>query len=387
MKRILLVIKRELAIWTKRPVYLLGSVGVMALSAIFFLTFFSQGLPEKLPIGVVDLDHSPTSRNFTQQLDATQMGRVVDFDDISSARREMDAGRITSYVIIPEHFDADVQSFRCPKMEIYVNTMYPVIGGALAYKDIAFMVNLTNGAVQRQVLRAKGVPEGEIMARIQPVVIDAHNIGNSPASYAYYLNNMVLMCILAMCIMLVVSYSLASELKYGTSKQLLRISGDSLAVALAGKLTPYTLLFTVLGFVLQLIMFGPLHYPLAGSVWVMLLATLLLVLATEAVAVFVVSMVPTLRISVCISALYSVLAFSFAGFTLPVTSLPAALRGMSCIYPIRFYYQIFVREAYFGSGFAGWWPMCVCLLLFGLLPAIGSKRLYNAYKYQQYPRN
>ena len=136
-----------------------------------------------------------------------------------------------------------------------------------------------------------------------------------------------------------------------------------------------------------MIMFGPLHYPLAGSVWVMLLATLLLVLATEAVAVFVVSMVPTLRISVCISALYSVLAFSFAGFTLPVTSLPAALRGMSCIYPIRFYYQIFVREAYFGSGFAGWWPMCVCLLLFGLLPAIGSKRLYNAYKYQQYPRN
>jgi len=387
MKRILSIIRRELRLWARRPIYLLGSVGVMAASALFFLTFFGEGLPEDLPIGVVDLDGSSTSRNFTRQLDATQLGRTIGFASVSEARREMETGRISAYVVIPEHFDRDVQSFRCPRMGVYVNGMYPVIGGALAYKDVLFMVNLTNGAVQREVLRAKGVSEREIMARIEPFVLDAHNIGNAPTSYAYYLNNMILMGILAMSILLVVSYALASELRYGTSGTLLELAGDSVDLAVFAKLIPYTLLFSALGVSMELLLFGPLHYPLAGSVWGMVLAVILLVLACEAVSVFIVSMVPTLRLSVCISALYSVLGFSFAGFTLPVSALPVALRGFSCLYPLRFFYRIYVQVALFGTGFAFWWIPCVLLLLFPLLPLAGLRRLYGAYKYQLYPKN
>ena len=387
MKRIYKIILRELHLWSKRPIYLLGSIGVMLASAVFFLTFLGEGLPQKLPIGVVDLDNSSTSRNFIEQLDATQLGQVEGFANIPEARRQMETGRICAYVIIPEHFDEDVQAFHCPKMGVYVNAMNPVIGGALSYKDILFMVNLTNGAVQRQVLRAKGVNEDEIMARIQPVTLDAHNIGNAPTSYAYYLGNMILIGILAMSILLVVSYSLASELKYGTSKDLLALADDSIDITITGKLIPYTLLFTTLGVMVQLLLFGPLHFPLKGSIWAMVISTLLLVMAYEAIAVFVVSMVPTLRLAVCISALYSVLGFSLAGFTLPIESLPVALQGVSWLYPLRFYYKFYVQEAIFGMGFAGWWISCVSMLVFLLIPFVGRKRLYDAYKYQLYPRN
>lgn len=387
MKSILNIVKRELHLWTKRPIYLVGSLGVMLATAVFFLTFFGKGMPEDIPIGVVDRDNSSTSRNFVQQLDATQLGRVVSFGSVAEARREMETGRISAYVIIPERFDEDVQAFRCPKMGVYVNAMNPVIGGALSYKDLLFMVNLTNGAVQREVLRTKGVSESEVMARIQPMVIDAHNIGNAPTSYAYYLCNMILTGVLAMSIMLVVSYALASELKYGTSRQLLELGGQSTPLAVLAKLIPYTLLFTALGTILQLLLFGPLHFPLKGSIWAMILAMLLLVLAYEAIAVFVVSMVPTLRLSVCISALYSVLGFSFAGFTLPISSLPLALQGLSWLYPLRFYYKFYVQEAIFGTGFAGWWTSAVALLVFLLIPLLGIRRLEGAYVNQNYPRN
>lgn len=378
---------REIRIWKDRPLYLWGSVGVMLLSALFFLTFFGSGLPEKLPIGVVDLDGSSTSRNFSAQLDATQLGRVIPFGDVTEARKQLDRGDICAFVVIPEHFDREVQSFHCPKMGVYANTLYPVIGGALAYKDVMFMVNLTNGAVQRQVLRAKGKTDREIMGIIQPLVLDAHNIGNGPTSYAYYLCNMILAGILAMAIMLVVSYSLGSELKFGTSKHLLEFSDGSIVTAVLGKLLPYTVLFTLLGTCLQLLMFGILGYPLQGSIWWMIVAMLCMVMSYEALAVFIVSMVPTLRLGVCISALYSVLGFSFAGFTLPVESLPAWLQGLSDIYPLRFYYQIFVREALYGTGFAGWWPSLVVLLLFQALPYFSFGRLKDAYQYQNYPRN
>jgi len=381
------VIRREVRIMRSRPIYLLGSVGVMAVTALFFLTFFGEGLPQKLRIGVVDLDRTSTSRNFRQQLDATQMGRVVELESVSAASRELETGRINGYVVIPRNFDEDVQSFRSPKMQVYVNTLYPVIGGALAYRDILFMVNLTNGAVQREVLRAKGMNDHEIMASIQPVSIDAHTVGNAPTNYSYYLVNMILMGVLAMCITLITAYSVGSELKYGTSRHLLECAEDSLGTALLGKLAPYTLTFVVLGTVLQLLMFGPLHFPLQGCIGWIVLATLVFVLAYQAVGVFIVSLVPTLRLGVCISALYSVLGFSFAGFTLPIGSLPAALQGLSALFPLRFYYQLYVREVLYGTGFAGWWMYLVYMLLFLLLPFLGAKRLHNAYRYQNYPRN
>ena len=359
----------------------------MLAATLFFTTFMKEGLPQELRIGVVDLDNSSTSRNFRQQLDATQMGQVVEFGSVSAAQRELETGRINGYVVVPEHFDQEVQAFHCPKMQVQVNLMYPVIGGALAYKDILYMVNLTNGAVQRQVLRAKGVPESEIMGRLQPIALDAHYIGNAPTNYAYYLVNMILAGILGMCVTLVVAYSVGTELKYGTSKHLLEATGDDLWTAIVGKLVPYTVLFTVLGVCLQLLLFGPLHYPCAGSVGWLILATLAMIMAYEAIAVFIVSVVPTLRLGVCLSALYSVLGFSFAGFTLPISALPAGIQGLSTLFPLRFYYLIYTQVVYYGNGFAAWWPFLVALLAFQLLPIVLYKRLYNAYKYQNYPRN
>ena len=62
MKTLWNVIRREILIIRKRPVYLLASVGALVVNAIFYLSFFQDGLPHDLPIGIVDEDHSSTSR-------------------------------------------------------------------------------------------------------------------------------------------------------------------------------------------------------------------------------------------------------------------------------------------------------------------------------------
>ena len=67
------VLRREFLIILKRPVYILSSVGVLIVNAVFYTTFMKDGLPHDLPIGVVDLDNSSTSRMFASELDATQL--------------------------------------------------------------------------------------------------------------------------------------------------------------------------------------------------------------------------------------------------------------------------------------------------------------------------
>jgi ABC-2 type transport system permease protein len=386
MKQIWRVIWRELGIIRKRPVYILASVGVLVVNAIFYTTLMKDGLPHDLPIGVVDLDQSSTSRAFAQQLDATQLGEVIYYDDLHLARRDMETGKLTSFVVIPEHFNADIQAQHQPHIGYYVNSLY-FVGGALAYKDIMTMVNLVNGAVQREVLRAKGHNEREIRALIQPIVLDQHQIGNPATNYGVYLNGVLLPGILEMIVILITIYAVGTELKYGTSRQLLEMTGGSIEKALLGKLLPYNLIFTVLGIGLELLLFHWFKYPLKGSIGWMFLDMLLMVSASEALGLFIVELFPVLRLAVSVGAIISVLGMSLAGFSLPVEAMPPYVQGFSAIFPLRHYYLIHVQETLWGSGFAGCWKEVVHLLLFLFLPATLMWRLEHAYIFQDYERN
>ncbi len=375
--------RREFGIIRRKPVFLLGSVGVMAVCCLFYLTFFKAGLPENLPVGVLDLDNSSLSRNFCRQLDATQMGKVIKYEDFTTARDAMQTGEITSLCVIPQGMNEEVNANRRPVFTYYVNTLY-LIGGALSYKNILTMVTLTGGAVQREVLRAKGYSEDAIMGLIQPIVVDEHKIGNATTNYGVYLNNIILPGLLALSIVFVLIYALGSELRYGTSKELMETADGSMAAALIGKLLPYTLIYLVLGLGLDLLLFGVCRYPLNGSILNMMLAMVVFILANEAVAVTLVGLLPTLRYSLSIAALFAILGFSFSGFTFPVEAMPAAFRGVSCLFPLRFYYLLYVQEAMFGVGFAGWWQYIVYMLLFLVGPFCVCGRLKRAWLNQNY---
>lgn len=379
------VVRRELRIMRNRPIYLLGSVVTVAFCAIFFLTFLKQGLPHDLPIGIVDLDNSSLSRNFSRQLDATQLGKVLKYDSFAEAREDMQSGKITAVCVIPAGMYADVQASRRPTFTYYLNGLY-FVGGALSYKNILTMINLADGAVQREVLRAKGVNEDAIMGRIQPVNVDVHQIGNQYTNYGYYLTNIFLPGVLALTVVIILIYSLGAELKYGTSRHLLSTAGGSMYNALFGKLVVYTTLFSVIGLILILLMYDWMHFPINGSIWNMFLAIVLLVLASESVAIFIIGLLPIPRLALSIGALYSVLAFSMSGFTLPVETMPPYIQGLAEAFPLRHYFLFYSREVIFGTGFAGWWQEVIHLLIFLLLPSLVMYRLKGAYVRQNFPK-
>lgn len=385
-QRIIAVARRELRIIRQRPIYLLGSVGVIAFCAIFFLTFLKDGLPSDVPIGLVDYDYSSTSRNFCQQLDATQLGKVVHYDSFAAAREDMNRGKIAAVCVVPVGMNDDIQANRQPKITFYVNGLY-FVSGALAWKDLLQMVNLTNGAVQRLAFRARGYNDSQIMGMIRPVDVDVHQIGNVGTNYNYYLSSVLLPGVLEMIVIIVLIYSLGAELKYGTSRHLLQTSGNSIVTALAGKLLVWTLTFSAIGLILILLLFHRLHFPLAGSIWNMFLGIFLMIFASEAIAIFILEMLPVPRLALSIGALYSVLGFSLSGFTLPIEAMPPYIQGLAAAFPLRHYYLFYVQEAIFGAGFAGWWKQVIYLLIFILLPLIGLVRLKKAYIHQNFPKD
>ncbi len=383
LQNILAVFRRERIIWAKRPIYFVGSVLIVAFCSVFYLTFLQSGVPTGLPIGVVDNDHSSLSRNFISQLDATPAAEVRIFDTYPEARVEMQRGRITSICVIPEGMYRDVSAQKQPEMTFYINGLY-FMGGSLAYSDLLTMINLTSGAVQRQVLRMKGMNDAQIMGMIKPVELDTHMIGNSTMNYGAYLGSMMIPGVLEMVMVVLIVYSLGTELKYGGSRRLMELSGGSIGVALLGKLILYTIFFFLLGVTIEMLLYSWCHYPFAGSVWYMFLDVFLLVLASEAMGITIISFCPVLRFALSVSSLYTVLAFSLTGFTLPLEAMPEAFQYVSAIFPLKHYYQFFVQEGIFGTGFTGWWQEVCHFLIFLIFPMLGIHRLKHAYIYQDY---
>lgn len=364
-------IHRELRRVIAHPRYpLLLTLGII-FSYVFFITLTEEGQPEKLPIAVVDQDGSYLSRRLCHELNATQGVRVVAcYNTHSEARRAMQRQEIYAFMEIPAGTYSRMLDFDAPHVAIYTNNAF-LLAGSLSYKTLATMGKLASGAVQREVLRKKGLDEKTIMGLIQPVQFDAHNIGNPMASYQPYLMTTILPGIVALMVLLLTVFQVALEQKEGTAQEWVDAAGGNIVTALAGKLAPYTFWFVLLGTVGNIIFFGPMEFALNGSMWMMVLDMVLLVLAAQWMGVLLVSFIPDLHLATCFAAIYGALSFTMAGFSFPVESMIAPLQGFSYLFPLRQYYLIYAKTAIYGGGMAECW-MNVCLLMGFVLAGLAS---------------
>ena len=76
LHRIWLIAKREVHRLVAQPNYFFCMQIAPAIWVIFFVSLMHEGLPTDLPIAVVDMDNSATSRNLIRQLDAFEQTEV-----------------------------------------------------------------------------------------------------------------------------------------------------------------------------------------------------------------------------------------------------------------------------------------------------------------------
>ena len=146
------VMKRECRRLVARPLYLFCMIGAPLFCYVFFTTLMDSGLPQNMPVGVVDEDQTTTSRQLTRNLDAFQQTRIVaHYPDIAQARQAMQRREIYGFFLIPEGTTAEAQSQRQPKISFYTNNTM-LIAGSLLYKDMKMMSELAAGAAARSVL-------------------------------------------------------------------------------------------------------------------------------------------------------------------------------------------------------------------------------------------
>lgn len=361
-----------------RKMYIFGMVVVPVFCIVFFLSLLGRGLPDHVPTAVVDLDHSSMSRSVTRSLRALQVLDICkEAESYDDALAQVRRGEIFGFFVIPANFERDALGGDPPTLEYYTNMTY-FVPGTLSFKGFKTVAVATAGGVVQQTLVSMGVGQQSISSLVQPVVIDQFPLGNPWMNYSIYLTPSFAMAAFALMIVLMTVFSITIEIKEHTSPQWLAENGGSILQAVTTKLLPQTVVFSAVGLLIQWLMFGYSLFPLNGSLAAMIAATLLMVVACQAFALFICSVFPNPRLAFSTSALFCILTFSFAAFSFPVESMYGAVAIFSFLAPVRYWFLIYINEALNGYGLYYSRLWFAALLLFPLLSWVLLGRLKKA---------
>lgn len=362
---------------TGRWIYLVLMIVVPAVGTFFFLDIMSKGLPTPVPVAVVDLDHSSSSRQLIRSLSSVQLTTISEeVESYHEAMKLVREGKVIGFFLIPSGFQRDAVSGRQAALSYFCNLTY-YVPGSLSFKGFKTVTVSTVGGMVVTKLVGAGMGEQKVSALLQPVVINQNLIGNPWMNYNYYLSVSFLAGLIALLVMQTTAASLGYEIKNGTSVQWIRRSGGSAFIAVLGKLLPQTIVWSVVGIAIEAVLFKFCHFPLNNHPMHMIVAMVLMVIACQGLALTFFCCVPNLRLSVILCSLTGILSFSIAAFSFPVDSMYPSIGILSYILPVRYFFLIFSDQALNGIPlfFSRWWY--VALLCFPLVGLVGMRRLRN----------
>lgn len=370
--------KRECKILYKNRIYGFCMVVFPLLSLLFFTSLMDEGLPEDMPVGIVDLDNTSTSRSLVRRLDAFQNSAVVaSYPSVAEARRAIQENQIYAFLYIPEGTTEKLLSARRPKVSFYY-TLTSLTGGSLVMKDLKTIATLGSAGVGQATLRAKGLTDRQIQAFLQPIRIDLHQIANPWSNYNIYLSTVFVPGIMMLFMFLISAYSLGMELKFDRGKEWIHMADDNIIVAIFGKFLPQAVLFLALIFAYEYYVYEVLHFPRLGSVWMIVLLAVLQVFSSIGFGIFAFGLMPSLRMSMSVCSLWAMLGFSLAGSAYPIMGMDEPIQALSWLFPLRHYYMLYQMTVFNGYPLIDAWFHLVGLVAFTLLPWFVLRKIKNA---------
>ena len=372
------VAKRECKILYVNRIYFFSMVVFPLLALFFFTSLMDEGLPEDMPVGIVDLDNSSTSRALIRRLDAFQSSRVVArYPSVAEARRAIQENEIYAFLYIPHGMADDLLASRRPKVSYYYNMGY-IMAGSLLMKDLKTISNLGSAAVGQTTMQARGYTADQIQAFLLPIRVDLHQIANPWTNYNSYLSTVFVPGVMMLFMFLISAYSLGMELKFGRGKEWLGKADNHIVVAILGKFLPQAVVFLVLIFFYEFYIYNVLHFPHVGGWGYIILLSLLEVFGSIGFGIFAFGLLPSLRMSMSICSLWAVLSFSLAGSAFPIMGMDTPLQSLSWLFPLRHYYMLYQITVFNGFPLIDAWFHLVALVGFTLLPWFVVYKIKNA---------
>jgi len=362
--------RRELRTLRGNRADLLLVTALPLLMLVLMAWMFSPAVMRDVPIAVVDLDHSSGSRLLLRMLDASPGVRVASQPvNMDEARAQLRRLQVYAIVLVPR--DVTRQALRGQQGTVfaYYNATYMTTGQSAA-RDIGDAVAAWNARLLRERI-ALQVGPGKL--RAAPIAVQSDILYNPARSYELFLLPLIFPAVLSLVLALAVAGSLGREIRDGTLPGWL---GRTPWPALAGKIAPYVLLFSLYGALGVAYLAWLRGDGIAGSVFLLLLGQPLFYLATAAYALFFVGVTRDMGTALSAVGLSIGTALAFSSATFPVIDAPLFTRIWHLLLPLSAYIKLQTQQQFVGALLAvSLWPLGTLLLMIVIAGGVGGWRL------------
>lgn len=372
----------------ERPLYIVVMFAIPLFATLFMATIFDNGELNNIPIGIVDKDFTPTTRNITRAIEATPSLSVAEhYTSTAEALSAMRAKKIYAYMLFPPHFEADLLANRGPTIAYYFHYALMSVGGQVEATLESLLAEFTLGPI---VLTASalGLSADTTQAIVAPIMADSMAMFNPTLNYSAYLSFPLLMVMLQIVVMLTTAYVVGVEIKSATAVRWLIGAGGNILTAVAGKLLPYTIAFSAaaIGSVAWLYG-GPSGLPHGdGSLWLLALWSVLLVVSSQSLGLFIFGLFPALGLIISIVSMIGSLGATLCGVTFPIGALYPEFQAIATLLPIR-HFTILSQNILYGNYGTEWvWSSVIAMLVVCALPIVILPRLRRAILSRRYEK-
>lgn len=341
----------------------------------FFAMVFYKGTIEELPITVVDHDNTPMSRQLCLMIDATRGVEIAyQVQSIAEAERQMLSSQSLGIVYIKRDFEADIYGGVPTKVECYLPGTNISASGVIG-RDVEQTVMTFASGVALNRLQAMGIGYNEAMVDIMPINIQSNIVGNPYLNYGYYLAPIFMFMGIVIFIVVATIYAFGRELRYATASEWISSANGSLLSAVLGKALPITIVMAIISQLAFAILFVIMGMECNGSYLMLTICNILLILAYQSFAIFIVSLTANLRLGLSLGGGYAVMAFTFSGITFPVIAMYDIAQWLSKLFPLGYFSDILIDQAVVGAPILYNANNLLCLSLFLLLVPLVWRRL------------
>jgi ABC-2 type transport system permease protein len=301
---------------------------------------FAQGVNVKLPLALVDEDHSPGSRSLALAIDAARstaiVARPASLEEAWPLVRELKA-----YAVLHVPADWERRSRRGDRLPVvlYTNQQFRSASSSISGDVVGA---LSSVAESRAVVTLAGLGGGFAGAerRARAIRVELRSLYGPQLSSEPALLGAFLPAILHLFVLGGAAYAIGRELRDRTAGEWLASARGNMTAALVGKLLPLLFCFAALALGSIGWLAGYRGWAASGSVLAWSFAMLTLVIACCAIPALLLGLTGGLRAVLSAMGLVNATAVSYTGFTYPFYSMAAAAKVWSSILPFTYFYEI-----------------------------------------------
>jgi ABC-2 type transport system permease protein len=360
MRPILVLIRKEFQ-QVLRDRLMLPIIFMMPLVQTFLMGYAVTTDVKHQRLVILDQDRSTSTRDIVTSL---RHCGYFDLEGYAASRNQLGDfiynGKADLGVIFPSDFEADLEMGRSPMVQIIVDGQ----NSSTSSISLGYVVGILQDFSQNIVFERRTV-DARQAASIHPLEGRTRIFYNPTLESVYYMIPGIATVLLTVITMMLTAMGLVREKEIGTLEQLLVTPIRSYQL-LIGKLVPFAILgFFALSIIL---LFGTVWFglPFEGNVGVVALATILFILSTLGLGLFISTVASTQQQAMFIAWFFMVFGLLMSGFFYAIENMPVWAQRLTLINPLRYYLAV-LREVFLkGAGIPHLQFEFVALAMMGL---------------------